>query len=137
MANSDINNWNLKTSAINLLLYKAHYEKYIFNETMNGKNVNVKKVIYRSENQIKNDTVLTIGHRQQFDIKNFENMQTFYYLHDKYYFCLKDNNVYFSDYLALVIHPLLDEFPNTTSERNLKCHYINGDNRIIFAFINS
>jgi hypothetical protein len=104
---------------------------------MNGKNVNVKKVIYRSENQIKNDTVLTIGHRQQFDIKNFENMQTFYYLHDKYYFCLKDNNVYFSDYLALVIHPLLDEFPNTTSERNLKCHYINGDNRIIFAFINS
>lgn len=31
LTNSNINNWNLETSAINLLLNKAFYEKLIFN----------------------------------------------------------------------------------------------------------
>ena len=136
LANSDINIWNLKTSTINLLLYKAFYEKVVFNETRYGKNIYIQKVIYRNENQIKNETKIIIDNKQEMTTDQFENIQTFYYLQDIYYICLKENNIYVSDYVgSLNYHGLIKETP--TSERNLKCYCKDGDDKIYFVFLNS
>ena len=87
-ANSNINNWNLETSTINLLLNKAYCEKLIFNETNFGKNIYIKKTIYKIGSQVKNDTSMIINNYQKVDSNEIGNIQTFYYLHDLYYICL-------------------------------------------------
>ena len=137
LTNSNINNWNLETSAINLLLNKAFYEKLIFNETNFGKNIYIKKMIYKNENQVKNDTIMIINNQQQVISNEIGNIQTFYYLHDIYYICLKENNIYYSDGVSSTIKPVIGEYPNPNVEKNLKCNYINGDDRFSFVFLNS
>ena len=136
-ANSNINNWNLETSTINLLLNKAYCEKLIFNETNFGKNIYIKKTIYKIGNQVKNDTTMIINNQQKVDSNEIGNIQTFYYLHDIYYICLKENNIYYSDGVSSAIHGVIGEYPNPNVEKNLKCNYINGDNRFSFVFLNS
>ena len=137
LVNSNINNWNLETSAINLLLNKAYYEKLIFNETNFGKNIYIKKMIYKSGNQVKNDTIMNINNQLQVVSNEIGNIQTFYYLHDIYYICLKENNIYYSDGASSKVHGVIAEYKNPNVEKNLKCDYINGDNRFSFVFLNS
>ena len=142
LANSNINSWNIKTSAINLLLNKVYNEKKIFDETMNGKNIKIKKVILKEKNQIKNETKITIDNKDDITTEEFEDLQTFYYFKDKYYICPKEKNIYVSYYInnyteSKNFRELTVETLNKTNERQLKCFYRNGDNRIFFLFLNS
>ena len=139
LANSSINNWNLKTSAINLLSNTHSNERLIFNATNNGKNIYIKKSVYKNESQIYNETIVKINDGEfTIETTEFENIQTFYYLQNKYYICLKENYMLVSDsdnpgnFTKFIPRTL-----NTTVERNLKCEYINGDNLIFFALLNS
>jgi hypothetical protein len=92
-------------------------------------------VIYRNENQIKNETTITLNHQYGITTDEFENIQTFYYFHDKYYIFPRENNVYISYYADILYFHKFLNIP--TSERNLKCNYIDGDNKIYFVFLNS
>ena len=139
---SQINNWNLLSSSINILpLNLPYYERLIFNETKNGKNIQIIKSITRKDGQIINETIMNFE-GNDFVMSKFENLQTFYYFNDKYYVLPKENNIWASDYnMNKTNTSLLMEIPvsiqNESNERPLKSIYINEMEQIFFIFLNS
>ena len=137
LAKSILTNWNLSASAIDLFLNEPYYEKYIFNETKNGKTIKIKKVIEREKdsNQIKNGTKM-IFESIELTVNDFENLQNFYYLNGKYYLCPYEKSIYVTNYTNnyTELDSLLEVVVYTPDNngRQLKCYYINGDNRLFF-----